>query len=204
MWFLRKLMGNPKTVLDIGCGDGELMKVLVSPNWEITGIDIYASSIKKAKKLGIYKEFIQGDVTKTCQKLAKQKKKYDLVFCSQVIEHITKRDGELLLDASDKLVKKGGRIYFGTPRGFMQQPEVFIKGNPYQHHKSGWSIEDFSKRGYKVYGVGFMPVWSENGWARGNNKIVVSFANVLSYAMSPISFLFPSLASGMMAVKDIK
>lgn len=200
MWFLKILLGKPKSVLDIGCGDGELMKVIGDKSWKITGIDIYAKSLKEAKKTGMYDELIKGDLVKVGQRLVGKKKKYDLVFCSQVIEHITKEDGEKLLTLADKLAKK--RIYFGTPRGFMKQPEVFIKGNPHQHHKSGWGIGDFRERGYKVFGVGFYLSWSENGWARSKNKLLASVAFLFSYFVSPIIFLFPQFASGMMVVKD--
>lgn len=200
MWYLKGLMGNPKTVLDIGCGEGNLMVVLFDTSWDITGIDIYKSSLAKAKKKKIYTKLIQGDIETVCRRLVKSKKKFDLVFCSQVIEHIDKKKGERLLGLADKLAKK--RVYFGTPRGYMNQPEEFIKGNPYQVHRSGWSLEDFTSKGFKVYGVGFMPMWSENGLARSENKFVQAFANVISFLVSPLSYVFPEIASGIMAVKE--
>lgn len=200
MWLLKKLCGTPRSVLDVGCGDGELMSVIADKNWKITGIDIYADSVKKAKKRGIYQEVIKGDLNKVCEKLISEKKKYDLVFSSQVIEHITKKEGEKMLDLFEKLARK--RIYVGTPRGFMNQPEIFLKGNPYQVHKSGWSIEDFTKRGYKVRGVGFYPSWSENGLARSKNRLVALFFTAVSYIFSPIVYVLPLLASGMMSVKE--
>lgn len=201
MWLLKVLAGKGhKTVLDLGCGEGHIMRIIKSNNWEITGIDIHRPTVKKAKESGLYNEVIYGDLVKQCEKLVKKKKKYDLVFCSQVIEHITKEEGDKILDLSEKLAKR--RIYFGTPRGFMEQPEVFIGENPYQYHKSGWEIKEFTDRGYKVYGVGLDFSWSEEGLARGKNKAVVLFANVISYLLSPFSLFFPSKAAGIMAVKD--
>jgi SAM-dependent methyltransferase len=201
MWFLKKLMGNPKTVLDIGCGDGVLMETLFHKGWNITGIDIYKKSLDTAKKKHTYKKLIKGDIVGVCRKLASEKKKYDLVFCSQVIEHIDKSKGEKLLGLADKLAKK--RIYFGTPRGYMNQPDEFIKGNPYQVHRSGWTIQDFVSRGYRVHGVGFLPIWSEHGLARGERKITSLFWSTISYLTSPLTFFVPQIASGMMAVKDL-
>ena len=199
MWCLSVLVGSPKTVLDIGCGEGDLMDEIANNDWKITGIDIYEKSLKEARKKKIYKELIKGEIVKVCQKLEKQGKKFDLVFCSQVIEHIKKSDGEKLLSVSEKLAK--GRIYFGTPRGFMEQPKVFLKGNPYQIHRSGWQINDFLKRGYKVYGVGFYPVWSENGWARHPSRVIATLAAIISFLFSPLVFFIPTFGSGIMAIK---
>lgn len=202
MWLLRGLVEDPITVLDLGCGNGALMEVFGDKKWKITGIDIHADSLKKAKRTGMYIELLHGDLVTVCKRLVNQKKKYDLVFCSQVIEHVSKKEGEALLDLSDKLAKK--RIYFGTPRGFMIQPEEFLEDNPYQVHKSGWEIEEFQKRGYDVYGVGFYPVWSEKGLARPESDINRFFWTVVSYLLSPITYYFPRIGAGIMAIKELK
>lgn len=202
MGTLKKITGNPRTVIDLGCGDGKIMQIIGEKSWDITGIDVYTDSLKQAEATGMYKTLIKGDLVTTVRKLIKEKKKYDLVFCSQVIEHITREDGEELLSLVDKLAKK--RIYFGTPNGFMHQPEVFIKGNPHQHHKSGWSIEDFESHGYKVNGVGFKPVWSEDGVGRQKNKVLEFIITLIAFIFNPVVYYFPSLAAGILAVKDIK
>lgn len=200
MWMLKKIAGNPKTVIDLGCGDGSIMKIVGDKSWEITGIDIYTKSIQEAKKTGMYKTLVKGNLASVAMQLVKEKKKYDLVFCSQVIEHITRKDGEKILDLSEKLAKQ--RIFFGTPNGFMHQPEIFIKGNPHQHHKSGWEISDFEKRGYKVYGVGLKQLWSEDGVARTNNKVVEFFITLVAFLFNPLVYYFPSTAAGILAIKD--
>jgi len=200
MGTLKKIAGAPTTVIDLGCGNGKIMKIIGDKAWDITGIDIYASSLKDAKATGIYKKLIKGNLVTVCRRLVRQRKKYDLVFCSQVIEHVTRKDGEELLKLSDKLAKR--RIFFGTPNGFMHQPHVFIKGNPHQHHKSGWTIEDFKKYGYIVNGVGFKPLWSEDGIARTDNKILEFLITCIAFAFNPIVYYFPRLAAGILAVKD--
>ena len=84
----------------------------------------------------------------------------------------------------------------------MEQPHEFLDGNPYQVHKSGWSIEDFTSRKYRVYGVGFLPIWSHDGLGRNANVFTMFIANIISYLMSPIVYYFPTLAAGVIAVKD--
>jgi SAM-dependent methyltransferase len=202
MWTLKKIAGNPRTVLDIGCGNGEIMRIIGDKKWKITGLDIYPDSLKQAKATGMYTELIKGDLIKVCNQLVKKNKKYDLVFCSQVIEHITKKDGEKLLELADKLAKK--RIYFGTPLGFMHQPHVFYKGNPHQHHKSGWELEEFTRRGYSVHGVGFKPIWSESGLGRTENKVFEFVLTAVGYFVSPFVYYFPRTAAGILAEKNLQ
>lgn len=199
IWLLRKLIGNPRTVLDIGCGDGILMRTLSKEKeWKIVGIDIFTDCVIKARTLGIYDSVIQGDVIEVAKKMANQKKRFDTVFCSQLIEHMSREEGNRLLVLMDQIALE--RIALATPRGFVEQREEFLGNNPHQHHKSGWTIEDFRSRGYKVYGLGFSPIWAYS--ELGRNKKRVFFISLVSYLMSPIVFFFPSVAEGVIAVKD--
>lgn len=200
MWLLRNSIGNTRTVLDLGCGDGSLMELLSrGKRWQITGIDIYKKAIETAGKRNIYSKLVRGDLLKTI-KNNNLKSKYDTVFFSQVIEHVTRNDGEKILSEIEKIAKS--RIIVGTPRGFMEQPHEFLDDNPYQVHKSGWTIGDFTERGYRVYGVGFWPIWSYEGLGRNANIFWMIVSNIISYIMSPVVYYFPSLAAGVIAVKD--
>lgn len=203
MWLLKKSIGDPKTILDLGCEDGRLLELLSDGrDWKITGVDLFQKNVKKASQRKIFVETIKGDVVKVAQSLIKKRKKYDVVFCSQVIEHIDRKHGEELLRLVDKLAKE--KVVMGTPRGFMEQPEAFLGDNPHQVHKSGWTEDDFRKRGYRVYGVGFGPIWSEEGLGRSYNKFTLSIAYVTSFALSPVVYFLPSLAAGMLCIKELK
>ncbi len=200
MWLLRNSIGDAKTILDLGCGEGSLMQLLSKgQNWQITGIDIYQKYIETARKSKIYTKIIRGDLLKTIKKF-NLKSKYDVVFFSQAIEHVTRSDGEKILGEIEKLAKK--RIVVGTARGFMEQPHEFLDDNPYQVHKSGWSIEDFTQRGYRVYGVGFWPIWSYHGLGRNANTFKTILSNIISYLISPLIYFFPTLGAGVIAIKE--
>lgn len=200
MWLLRNSIGDAKTILDLGCGEGSLMQLLSKgKNWQITGIDIYKKAVETAKKRNVYVKVIRGDLLKTIRN-NNLKSKYDVVFFSQVIEHVTRGYGEKILDEIEKLAKK--RIVAGTPRGFMEQPHEFLDDNPYQVHKSGWSVEDFISRGYRVYGVGFWPIWSYHGFGRNTNNFSKVLSNIISYLLSPLIYFFPRLGAGVIAIKE--
>lgn len=203
MRLLRDGIGEAKTILDLGCEDGRLLDLLSDgKKWQVTGVDIFHKNVKDAKKRKIFVNAIQGDIVQIAKKLIKKGAKFDVVFCSQVIEHIERKEGEELLSVVNKLAKK--KIIMGTPRGFMEQPHAFLGNNPHQVHKSGWSEDDFRKRGYRVYGIGFGPVWSEEGLGRTYSKPVAFFASIISYAFSPVVYYFPFLAAGILCFKDIK
>ncbi|MBI2085878.1 methyltransferase [Candidatus Daviesbacteria bacterium] len=203
MKLLRDGIGEGKTILDLGCEDGRLLDLLSEgKNWNITGVDIFQKNVRKASERKIFVKVVRGDVVEISKKLIKQKVKFDVVFCSQVIEHIDREKGEELLGIVDKLARK--KVIMGTPRGFMEQPHAFLGDNPHQVHKSGWSEDDFRKRGYKVYGIGFGPVWSEAGLGRIYSKPVAVLASIISYIFSPIVYYFPFLAAGILCIKEIK
>lgn len=200
IWSLKTSIGINKTILDLGCGDGSLMELLSrGEKWQITGVDIYQKYLQRARKRKIYKKLIRGNVLR----IVTQNKlhiKFDAVFFSHVLEHLNKKEGKQVIDKIESLAKK--RIVIALPRGFMEQPHEFLDENPHQVHKSGWDIEEFTSRGYRVVGVGFWPIWSYNGLGRNANLFRKIIANAISYLMSPIVYFIPTLGSGIIAVKE--
>ena len=204
MWILRQSLGNPKTILDLGCGDGNLMELLAEgKRWQVTGVDLYAKKVKIASKRSIFIEVFKADIIKFVKQQIIKRKKYDVVFCSQVIEHLDRKQGEELLSSVESIASQ--RIIIGTPREFMEQPISYLGDNPHQVHKSGWSEEDFRKRDYKVFGIGLAPLWSEEGLIRtNNNKVAVAFYSAVSFLFSPVVYFIPKIAAGILCIKDIK
>lgn len=204
MWLLRQSLGNPKTILDLGCGDGNLMELLSEgKSWKVTGVDIHTKNVKVASQRSLFTKVFKEDIIKFVKKQVLKKKKYDVVFCSQVIEHIDRKEGEELLTLVDSIARQ--RVIIGTPREFMEQPHTYLGDNPHQVHKSGWLEEDFRKSGYKVFGIGFSPLWSETGLIRiNNNRVLTSFFLAISFLLSPIVYFIPKIAAGILCIKDIK
>lgn len=204
LWVIKKSMGEPTTVLDLGCGNGILMTVLSrkGKEWITTGVDLYKKDAKNANRLNTYENIIIGDVIETSQHLIKKGKKYDLVFSSQLIEHLNKKQGHKLLKLMNKLARN--RIVVATPNGYIKQRDEYVGENKHQHHLSGWSAEEFKKKGYEVRGVGFRLTWSEGGLGRDENKVVSSIFTFISFIIAPIVYFFPSLGAGIIAIKLIK
>ena len=72
---------------------------------------------------------------------------FDVVIGLDLIEHLSKSDGYLLLYEMDRIASSMQIIL--TPNGFVWQPPAV--NNPYNAHISGWKMEEFASFGYGKY-----------------------------------------------------
>jgi len=86
--FLKKILShiekiNPNSILDIGCGEGEFAsQILRIYKGEYIGTDLSSNMLKKAKKvMPVFKSNVYN--------LSLQRK-FDLVICLEVLEHLRK------------------------------------------------------------------------------------------------------------------
>lgn len=202
-WILYKsVKGNIKTVLDLGCSDGSLMKGLQNRNnWSVTGIDNFSNSVKKARMSGVYNKVYKGDVFKLNKVILRNK--YDLVFSSQVIEHATKKEALRSIKKWEKLAKK--QIVITTTMGFFDYLPIegYVDENPLQKHKSAWYPKDFLDRGYKVNGQGISFLYRENSISRKLKFRPHVFWVLLGYLFSPLTYYFPKYATYIVAKKNL-
>lgn len=179
------------TVADLGCGKGingfliRLSRYLDGA--KIIGVEINKDFINFCKKYNIYDEIIK----KSLPNLPFKTNNVELVLCTEVIEHLSRKNGLKLLDEIDRICIK--RAIITTPNMFF----ATMPGDPLDKHLSLWTIKDFQSRGYKVYGLGLkMPLlWGDK---------FLKIKQALYYFFTPISYLFPVIAGSLIAVKDFK
>ncbi len=100
------------TLLDIGCGDGFKTKIF----WEATqtktawGVDFNPDKLEEARKVGV--QTVEADLDIDLP-LAFPSRFFDLIICSEVIEHVYSPDA--LLDEMVRLLKDDGYILLTTP-----------------------------------------------------------------------------------------
>ena len=102
-----------KDVLDIGCGGGLISELLAKKNANVTGIDENIYNIKQARehaKIGSIKINYKNQSLDTFYK--KNKKKYDLILCLEVLEHVN--DVKKTLDKISELMKPGATLILST------------------------------------------------------------------------------------------
>ncbi len=168
---LEKAIGECTSILDVGCGSNSPLQHIPRKFFAV-GVDAFAPSIEQSRKSKIHNEYCQLDVIDIDKKFAPDS--FDCVMALDVIEHLTKQDGLKLLSAMERIAKK--RIIIFTPNGFLPQPP---DGNPWQKHKSGWTVEEMKAHGYTVIGInGWKPLrgenadirfWPKRAWLRISN-----------------------------------
>lgn len=180
-----------KTVLDVGCGRG-LNGFLLHGSRDLKGstligLEMNENYIKSCKEHNIYNKILKHRLPT----IPLKDKSVDFLLCIEVIEHLTRKDGTELFSEIDRVCK--GRAVISTPNMFFNT----IEGEEGDEHKSLWTINDFKSRGYKVYGMGVkIPLlWGDK---------FIKLKQALYYFFTPISYIFPQISGGLIAVKDFE
>jgi len=97
--------------LDLGCGDGHLMAIIlghVGPR-DLVGLDIDPRETALARLRNVYREV----VTAPADRLPFSNNKFDFIFSNSVLEHIDNIDG--VLAEAARVLRPGGRFLFTVP-----------------------------------------------------------------------------------------
>lgn len=101
---------EPIRILDAGCGDGVQLQGLIQiPGLEVWGTDYNLLRTSRAKKNFPTTHIVCEDILHLSYRPAS----FDIVLCSQVIEHIPQDD--LLLEKLANVLKRQGLMILGTP-----------------------------------------------------------------------------------------
>jgi len=116
--------------LEVGTGNGEFLKYIISYNYKGELID---NSDVVVNFLNSQKEKLKGITIKKGDILNyRTKRKYDVVFCFEVLEHIKNYD--LAIKNISCLLKPGGLFFFSVPA-----------------HQREWSIRDEAQGHYRRF-----------------------------------------------------
>lgn len=111
-------------MLDLGCGDGTYLKILLGREdqlfprkckKEIIGIDINSREIDKARALGIYEKLYKVNSTP----IPLTEESIQTVFSNSVIEHI--KDKENILKEVSRVLRPNGIFLFSVPTIYMTE-----------------------------------------------------------------------------------
>lgn len=104
--------GLPQGVgLDLGCGDGHLMEVILGSlgKRELYGLDVDAHETAMARRRGVYREVVTagGDA------IPFSAGRFDYVFSNSVLEHV--RPIDATLSEVSRVLRPNGRFVFTVP-----------------------------------------------------------------------------------------
>lgn len=204
LYCLKKALIGCSSVLDIGCGPDSSIQYC-NIGYSI-GVDIFLPFIELSKKKKIHNEYIMADIPEIDFK----PKSFDAVVMIEVLEHLSKEQGIMLLEKAQGWARK--KVIISTPNGFLAQSS--LSDNPYEVHRSGWYVRELNNRGYKAYGMGgWKFLRKENtreGYGISGNAIFSTirfrpqvFWVALSAFTQLFTYYFPVLSYSVFYVKNI-
>ena len=143
---LEKTLKNCNSILDVGCGSNSPLRNISKVDYCV-GVDIFEPWINKSEKDKIHDKYYKLDVLKLDSVFTE--KSFDCVVALDLLEHLTKEEGNKLLKSVEKLAKK--KVIIFTTNGYVPQQES--DNNPWNVHKSGWTTNEMKQRGYRVFGM---------------------------------------------------
>lgn len=147
-----------KTVLDVGCGAGYGTSMLANVASMAVGVDVDSSIIEHARSLYPLPKFGKGDI----MNLPYGKGVFDLVYCFEVIEHVS--DYKRALSEFSRVLKKQGKVIISTPNKRIVSSGSDIPKNNF--HVKEWYMDEFiaeMKRNFRkvtTYGQHNVDPWS--------------------------------------------
>jgi 2-polyprenyl-3-methyl-5-hydroxy-6-metoxy-1,4-benzoquinol methylase len=109
---MRKLVmlaGQGNRILDLGCGEGWLARLLKENGNDLTGLDFTTAAVHTSRKKGI-KTFVCNVET---DRWPVKNSSFDVVVAAELIEHIL--DTDTLMKKIRRVLKPGGRLIISTP-----------------------------------------------------------------------------------------
>lgn len=100
-------LGRQGRLLDVGCGNGDFLKLAQKAGWLVHGIDFDPIAVAEARNGGL--DIYLGSI----DQLTAQEQTYDWITCSHVLEHV--HEPQKLLQSMHRLLHPGGTLWLQTP-----------------------------------------------------------------------------------------
>ncbi len=192
----RVLDKGAKSILDVGCGTGVPMRFFNrQKRFYAVGIDVFEPYIKEAKSNQTHDEYVLCDA----RGLPFKEKSFDVVLCTEVIEHMEKEQAWRLIQAMEEIARR--EVIISTPVGVYKQG--ICDGNPHWEHKSTWEPHELKEKGYQVKGVGLRNLGGEEGLATRIPKPLRFLQYAVYVLVSPVAYFFPKFAGDMVCYKRL-
>lgn len=125
-------------ILDVGCGNGSLVKYFVENGYNAYGTDASESGIKLAKEYSAERFAVQ-DLTIDKLPVKFEHLKFDTITSTEVIEHLYDPKGFVKFCKNILLENGGGEIILSTPyHGYIKNLALALAGKWDQHADPLW------------------------------------------------------------------
>lgn len=115
-----------KRLLDVGCGEGFVLKHSMDMGFSVKGIDFSEYGVQKHNP-SVCKYFEKGNIFKLLDTEIKNSCKYDVVWLENVLEHVL--DPGSLMNSIHKIIDENGILVITVPNDFSFIQDHLIKNN---------------------------------------------------------------------------
>ncbi len=112
--------GEGKLALDVGCGPGFFTRLLSQQGWRVDAIDANADNLQHIRSIA--QNTYHGDAVEVLRRLPTGR--YDFALALELIEHLPREEGALLLRELRRVISPAGRLLLSTPNRY--SPEGLI------------------------------------------------------------------------------
>ncbi len=156
-FFCEALINNNTSILEIGCGPGNITKYLLhkKPDLNILGIDIAPKMIELARKNNPTAKYEVMD----CKNLKSLSSKFDGIMCGFTLPYLNKNEAKQLIKDASKIINKNGIIYLSTMEDDYEKSKIIgsktIKNSGVftYYHQEDYLSKALTDNGFKLINI---------------------------------------------------
>ena len=156
-YFCQALHKNNASILEMGCGPGNITKYLLSkkPDLNILGIDIASNMIELAINNNPTAKFKVMD----CKNIKSLASNFDGIMCGFTLPYLNKNEAKKLINDASGIINDNGIIYLSTMEDAYDKSKIISsKSNKNSgvftyYHQEDYLTEVLSDNGFKILNI---------------------------------------------------
>jgi SAM-dependent methyltransferase len=149
------------SVLDVGCGSGLYGPALRRRAATVTGVDHDPALCRQAEATGAYDRVLCVPVAG----LADHIERVDVVFCSELVEHVPNRELRATLDDLESVATT--KVVITVPNRLF--PHAHMDPTHVLRYRLAWLLSQLNRShrfAYSLHPLGFAEHWRDRPWCR--------------------------------------